>query len=103
MTLEELLALPLVLEISSVSTADGASARRLSYPELGECAVEGVDVLELVDRIERLRVERLGALAPDDAAALRAAKQPLSCGPLVFADGVFESSAASRGPSEEDL
>jgi hypothetical protein len=62
MELEEYLAIPHVLVVESFARPDGEWLRRVSYPQLPDCALEAVDVLDLLEEIERLRARRIQEL-----------------------------------------
>ena len=55
MKLRDYLRVPYVLEASAIELADGEWTNRASYPELGDCFVEGKSFEPLMDEIERLR------------------------------------------------
>lgn len=64
MSAEEHLAVPYVLEVSSVRRADGEWIRRAEFPELPGCCAESPSTLRAIDEAERKREEHiLDALA----------------------------------------
>ena len=56
MKLRDYLRVPFVLEACSCEVADGEWTNRVSYPELGDCAIEGTSFEAIVDSLERRRV-----------------------------------------------
>ena len=56
MKLREYLQIPFVLEVYSYERADGSWINRVSYPELGDCAVEGKSLEVIIEDLDRLRV-----------------------------------------------
>lgn len=58
-SLTSLLAVPYVLETSSVVDAHGRWVRRAEFVELSGCAAESSSIVEAIDAAERLRVRAL--------------------------------------------
>ncbi|WP_433296838.1 type II toxin-antitoxin system HicB family antitoxin [Pseudonocardia sp. CA-142604] len=56
-SLEELLAIPYVLDVRAVQREDGEWMCRVGYDELPGCVAEGRTPFEALTRLERLRVE----------------------------------------------
>ena len=59
MTLEEYLAVPYILAVESFENPDGDWMRRASHPELPGCAVEGFSAVEVIEKLDELRVRRI--------------------------------------------
>ncbi|KWV46246.1 hypothetical protein AS156_21810 [Bradyrhizobium macuxiense] len=57
MDLRELLSIPYLLEAEAVETGAGRWLVRLAYPELPDCTAEGLVVEEVLQALERRRVE----------------------------------------------
>jgi predicted RNase H-like HicB family nuclease len=55
-SLEELLAIPYVLDVRAVPRDDGQWMCRVSYDELPGCVAEGRTPFDALTRLERLRV-----------------------------------------------
>jgi predicted RNase H-like HicB family nuclease len=55
-SLEELLAIPYVLDVQAVQCEDGEWMCRVGYDELPGCVAEGRTPFEALTRLERLRV-----------------------------------------------
>jgi predicted RNase H-like HicB family nuclease len=55
-TLDELLAIPYVLDVQAVPGDDGEWMCRVSYDELPGCVAEGRTPFDALTRLERLRV-----------------------------------------------
>ena len=77
MKLRDYLAVPYMIEAAPVETRNGEWVRRLRYPELGDFAVETLDVeaglreLEIIRIQEILRLLRAGELPPTPRPPLR--------------------------------
>src|SRR5437763_12447422 len=65
MTLEEYLAIPYVLVVESFEGPDGEWLRRASYPELPGCTVEGFWAVDVIDKLEQLRIKRIMEMLRD--------------------------------------
>ena len=59
MKLRDHLRVPWVLEACSLEGPGGEWTNRVSYPELGDCAVEGKSIEAIMDEIERLRARTI--------------------------------------------
>ena len=57
MDLRELLSVPYLLEAEAVETEPGQWLLRLAYPELPGCAAEGVLLEDVLNALERRRIE----------------------------------------------
>lgn len=97
MDLNRLLSVPYAMEAETVLVGD-AWIRRLSYPELPGCEVEGTDIYRLVDQLEQQRVELLRAYAGTDELP-GALREPLAEGPYCLAEA---SLAALLAGSEKE-
>lgn len=62
MDLRELLSVPYLLEAEAVETEPGNWLVRLAYPELPDCAAEGVVVEDVLKDLERRRIEMIVSL-----------------------------------------
>jgi hypothetical protein len=60
--LRELLSVPYLLEAEAVETEPGNWLVRLAYPELPDCAAEGVVVEDVLKDLERRRIEMIVSL-----------------------------------------
>jgi hypothetical protein len=60
--LRELLSVPYLLEAEAVETEPGNWLVRLAYPELPDCAAEGVVVEDVLRDLERRRIEMIVSL-----------------------------------------
>jgi len=95
-TLEEYLAIPFVMAVESYEGPDGEWFRRASYPELPECTVEGFWAVDIIDKLEELRVRRIielyqkGDEIPVPRAPLRSAMPVLNREQLEFAKYLVE-------------
>jgi len=75
--LEELLAVPYVMDVQAVRRDDGEWVCRVAYDELPGCVAEGRTPFDALTRLERLRVELLtemhgaGVVPPAPRAPLR--------------------------------
>ena len=69
MNLRELLSVPYLLEAEAVETEPGQWLLRLAYPELPGCTAEGFVVEQVLEELERRRVEIIVGL-------VEAGKQP---------------------------
>ena len=65
MTLEEYLAIPYVLVVESFEGPDGEWLRRASYPELPGCTVEGFWAVDVIEKLEELRIRRIMEMLRD--------------------------------------
>lgn len=76
-SLDELLAVPYVMDVQAVRREDGEWVCRVRYDELPGCVAEGRTPFDALTRLERLRVELLtemhrnGVAAPAPRAPLR--------------------------------
>ena len=59
MTLEEYLAVPYILAVESFESPTGEWMRRASHPELPGCTVEGFSAVEVIEKLDELRVRRI--------------------------------------------
>ncbi len=59
MTLEEYLAVPYILAVESFESSNGEWMRRASHPELPGCVVEGHSAVEVIEKLDELRVRRI--------------------------------------------
>lgn len=59
MTLEEYLAIPYILAVESFEGPDGEWRRRASHPELPGCTVEGDSAVEVIEKLDHMRVRRI--------------------------------------------
>ena len=59
MTLEEYLAVPYILAVESFESANGEWMRRASHPELPGCTVEGFSAVEVIEKLDEMRVRRI--------------------------------------------
>ncbi|MSQ27017.1 MAG: hypothetical protein EXR51_02620 [Dehalococcoidia bacterium] len=59
MSLEEYLAIPFILAVESFEGSDGDWLRRASFPELPGCVVEGYSAVEIIEKLDELRVRRI--------------------------------------------
>ncbi|MPZ51053.1 MAG: hypothetical protein GEU75_17425 [Dehalococcoidia bacterium] len=66
MNLEEYLAVPYILVMESFEGPDGDWLRRASYPELPGCAVEGLGAVDIVSKLDELRVKCIMELLARD-------------------------------------
>jgi hypothetical protein len=57
LNLRELLSVPYLLEAEAVETEPGTWLLRFAYPELPGCSAEGFVVEDVLEALERLRVE----------------------------------------------
>lgn len=55
-TLEKVLSVPPVLVVDICSGPDGRSVRRLRYSGMAELEVQGEDIVQLIDELERRRI-----------------------------------------------
>jgi hypothetical protein len=69
LNLRELLSVPYLLEAEAVETEPGQWLLRLAYPELPGCTAEGFVVEQVLEELERRRVEIIVTL-------VEAGKQP---------------------------
>ncbi|MCL6636652.1 MAG: hypothetical protein K6T26_01775 [Alicyclobacillus sp.] len=58
MTLREYLAVPYVLSSDSVYL-EGGWVRRVAYPELPGCLVEGFETVRMLDELDALRIRQI--------------------------------------------
>lgn len=80
-SLEQVLAVPLTLEVQSCVGEDGTWLRRLAYEGLTGCVVMAEDLAEGLDLLERRRRE---ILLSDGRAAFVGTSVPLRCGPFSY-------------------
>ncbi len=91
MTLEEYLAVPYILAVESFEGPDGEWHRRASHPELPGCVVEGDSAVEVIEKLDQLRVQRImdmlqrGEPVPVPRPPLRSSIPPLNREQLEFA------------------
>jgi hypothetical protein len=60
--LRELLSVPYLLEAEAVETGTGDWLLRLAYPELPGCIAEGLVVEDVLEQLERRRIELIVSL-----------------------------------------
>ena len=65
MNLRELLSVPYLLEAEAVEAEAGKWLVRLDYPELPGCTAEGLVVEEVLERLERRRIEIIVGLVEE--------------------------------------
>ena len=65
MNLRELLSVPYLLEAEAVEAEAGKWLVRLDYPELPGCTAEGFVVEEVLERLERRRIEIIVSLVEE--------------------------------------
>ena len=96
MTLEEYLAIPYVLVVESFEGPDGEWLRRAAYPELPGCTVEGFWAVDVIEKLEELRIKRImemlrdGETIPVPRAPLRSGIPALNKDQLEFAKWLVE-------------
>jgi hypothetical protein len=62
LNLRELLSVPYLLEAEAVETACGNWLLRFAYPELPDCTAEGFVVEDVLEQLERRRIEIIVSL-----------------------------------------
>jgi len=83
MKLVDYLKIPYVLEATTLERADGKWINLVSYPELPECSAEDIVVVRAIEKLEKLRVERIFRLLCEGE------RPALPRGPLPEADPVW--------------
>lgn len=85
-TLERVLSVPPVLVVDITTEESGQTVRRLRYSETPDLEVQGEDIVQLIDELERRRIRRI----IDDVTAGRPIlcfREPLAEGPVTIAHG----------------
>ncbi len=106
MNLEEYLAVPYILSLESFEGADGDWLRRASCPELPGCVVEGFSVVEIIARLDEIRMKCIiellarGEPVPLPRKPINSTIPQLSRPQLEFARWLVENGHVSDDPDD---
>ena len=92
MHLNEYLSIPYRLEAQTIETPQGGARVRLCYPELDDCAAEGIVLEDVLAELERRRMASIVAMVE------RGVSPPIPRPPLVDCDPLWIANDIGAAP-----